>query len=132
MKKEIKNLLYSVITITISSLILIYSYINTIEELLPLGIVLFFMSVILLFFSIINYCSFKSIPVVNFINKNLLCYNNMINLIEYNITINKHYFIQYYYFSVKDNKHYYMFLDNDLMKNKISEEDLHLLFKIDL
>ena len=56
----------------------------------------------------------------------------MINLIEYNITINKHYFIQYYYFSVKDNKHYYMFLDNDLMKNKISEEDLHLLFKIDL
>jgi hypothetical protein len=131
MMKNKYDILISIIIIGLAFL-LFCSYLDnrTVEGLLTLSIVLFTMGTVLLILRLITIYNYKSKSTYNYINKKVICINNIYYLEELDFTISKEYYIIDTYFSIKDNVRYCIIKDNQNNKIKIKESDLLLIFKL--
>ena len=125
------DILISIMIIGIS-IVLFYYYLDnrTIEGLLTLSIVLFTMGTVLLILRLITMYDYKSKSTYNYINKKVICINNIYYLEALNFTLSKEYYILDSFFSIKDNTVYLVIKDDKGFKVKIKESDLDLIFKL--
>lgn len=126
-----KNILYCFLMI-ISSIILFIIYLDNrhLEGLLSFSIILFILSSTLFIIHIINKFNYRTKPSNNYINKKVICRNNIYFLEELNLTISKEYYILYAFYTIKDDCYYCVIKDNNNNKIKIKEDHLHLIFDI--
>ena len=103
---------------------------RTIEGLLTLSIVLFTIGTVLLILRLITIYNYKSKSTYNYINKKVICINNIYYLEELNFTLSKEYYILDSFVSIKDNTTYLILKDDKGFKVKIKESDLDLIFKL--
>lgn len=131
MMKNKYDILISIIIIGLAFL-LFCSYLDnrTVEGLLTLSIVLFTIGTVLLIIRLITIYDYKSKSTYNYINKKVICINNIYYLEVLNFTLSKEYYILDSFFSIKDNTIYIVIKDDKGFKVKIKESDLDLIFKL--